>query len=1619
MRIKRILLSFIAVLLVLSTSLPVQAVDTILGVPISKFDNINSAKSRLSESMDDMSNYQSEHFKLKYQFDAYGFAYYVLDVVELLGVGSVSTLEEHMKFYNLSIKDPMTDKDEIEFSGTGDDIVVATSSQDFLTKMNKLAGSESDVTKDNDTLTSKLANLRKDAGFEVKPYNKNNLTWKESKLNEAELEVFIRENISDIRVLLTLTKDFIDNYYALIDQDLFAFLSNYFAETYDFFVQFSKEVDIEGLKDIDLFGNDAKSTFDPNRSEGHEDIGVWNIKDDKRNLEQMSEHMLKGIAASSTFRPFETNMNSTEAFSFLGQQMQLYHEAYGTKRKLIMTTTDGYNNLNTGLDLNATKNIKLMTLKDFIDKPNDTKILYLDNIDYDVSQIDDAQKAMKEGETTTDDAEKESIEGVTESTVKDDNRGFWANVNHGLNSTASYMNSNKYLDWLVLDSAPVGGMEGTIESVLFATGDVTKVSKVKKSLKKDIETVNMATLVYQNIMAEYKSNSKMKLKADMNKPLTVDIYGNILSASGIVIIPAVSNPFIWGNTKPAFLFNRAFIESYPEYIIENGVISATKNAKGKKAIILEPMNEEELEEQEKRTKENIDVTGSLDEAPELESEGGLKFTETLGEDIVPVLGGVQGYITDIGKATDKNEKSKLPDFKPTVDKFDNEYEPVKSLDLFTFPIAKDFKLDDYTKVRENFTLLQATERVATINNYTVKLTYSEEGTSEVVTFKDVPESDELKRFLYLSNLQEIINVKNGEIEDKVRLSPLAYKLVEEIYKNGVYSLNELNSLIPDGIESTYNKYINFLLEKANNRYDSVLGVDSSNNLLYNATLEENKAMKSFLPYMYKFILMIAIASIIISIALSVFSSEGKLKHVIRTLTVVYLITFLIQISPWVYEKAINDPLRWMMSKDTITWTVIQQEDNLQRVKQVTKDELVEKPLDEGSEIKLYKLNYTYPFKMLKTPDDAGMLNVDEYYEAFLNNDKAFANQNNRMWVDGRYVITDTNSLFESSRVLVDKPESDVLMKLTHEVYKQPELGYYIPYYMFIDNIVHNLNLSAELTKKIPNEIFYESGDIRTNGRMKDYLSSALFLDYDEFKKRIEDYKGSDRISEELSEAALGAIVDDYGEHEDHLGIAKILNMTEDINLAPFDEDQVERAYNTAWYPKFDYITTKDGKYDFKKLTYEDKMALQEASDKVNKKTQNFMLSLHPFVDKVSDETLIKTIALYASFEFNKAFSKWQSNDYMPTALELRDVSAERLLMAMSLKSEDLLNTEFDSYPLKVLEELGYFGLLISTYNDIVIVLINYVKPFMAILIWALSAVAIFTRKIIIPDPRNSSILGSLKSLALFTLMSVIYGISIWVVIKLTNVGAHPWISHGLTTLFSTAYLISLVFMAFFVVRDFKNVGSTYFFKGTEKMARFYGNAMKGMLGNTVLARSSKFKRALNSHGDNFERLGGNLENKAMRSMDTSDDIDFRKPLDFSTRSISKAADATVRTSKTLAMTGINAANDMKRRTRDTAATAATALTGIPLPKSGESNTPPPTETAGTQPVTPPKVSKDGKVNNKIDISLKPTPPKVNAVNAEELAERVTPRTKTLGSVGSDNSRYDGAVTKTNYFKRNK
>lgn len=331
---------------------------------------------------------------------------------------------------------------------------------------------------------------------------------------------------------------------------------------------------------------------------------------------KVTDQWVKGFAMSSLYVPMETNLYDAESIAFLNdpEWTSEFYYKYGFYRKALYVNTDSsaiVNEFVTG-DKSSTK---VATLKDLLNYDRDI-ILYVDDNFYnarDISSVIDkldytnirAEANKDLGSDETNPSYSNSITGAfgeltdlnAASILKTDSNSYYSDVLAKKVTKFSVRNEEplkeSLMDVYVLSPDEILGNENAgIESALDADEYSVKQSyAVVSAVYRDAELYNTTLRAIATDNAIFKSSSAIcstpgttakdwrsiynfymlaNLEAqmkndvsstlDLDAPIFCDLFGNIITESGLVIIPAASNATLCGdNWTP---YNVGFSEYY-------------------------------------------------------------------------------------------------------------------------------------------------------------------------------------------------------------------------------------------------------------------------------------------------------------------------------------------------------------------------------------------------------------------------------------------------------------------------------------------------------------------------------------------------------------------------------------------------------------------------------------------------------------------------------------------------------------------------------------------------------------------------------------------------------------------------------------------------------------------------------------------------------------------------------------------------------------------------------------------------------------------------------------------------------------------------------------------------
>lgn len=312
---------------------------------------------------------------------------------------------------------------------------------------------------------------------------------------------------------------------------------------------------------------------------------------------KLSENYIKGLAYTATLVPMKSNLYSAEWLNYLDTDFRTnFYDLYGFNRKALyrdMTAGAGEEYFNSGEVSKGA--LELCTLRDLIESKGDI-VLYLDDNFYNVSDIKSSQSVRPNYATSKPGTEEGTTEDIAwysniASGIEDTYNTNFDNIaktNESSNYSKIYYNMMNNLDGAHTyypEATPEN--PGNTDNAVLNSGKINyylnpgqdgsevyspmQAYAVVSSVYRDGDLFNLANsmethrpVFISSKTAAYAKGASLKQKCtlynyalvmnleesmpvgylgnlDMDCPLYMDILGNIITESGTVIIPAMSN----------------------------------------------------------------------------------------------------------------------------------------------------------------------------------------------------------------------------------------------------------------------------------------------------------------------------------------------------------------------------------------------------------------------------------------------------------------------------------------------------------------------------------------------------------------------------------------------------------------------------------------------------------------------------------------------------------------------------------------------------------------------------------------------------------------------------------------------------------------------------------------------------------------------------------------------------------------------------------------------------------------------------------------------------------------------------------------------------------------------
>lgn len=377
------------------------------------------------------------------------------------------------------------------------------------------------------------------------------------------------------------------------------------------------------LNDYDNVVLDMNVAYEANESEPMNTF--FNLSEGK-----FSDDYLIGIALSSTFRPMSTNMYDVQSVSFIEDSdwVTRFHYPWGFYRKALYIDTDSNAAVNQYVKNTAKGTSRIATLGDLL-QPEKDIVLYIDDRYYNVDKLAAAYNIAynKIQNTSVEESEVDGTEDVgiidkinnlvedaanmdVESIVKTGGNTAYskfaydhvAHINEDKNdSLVSQVNQLPILNidqikyqlmgysddptdeyaqqysvaqsYAVVSAiyrdptlySIVSNLTGKSPAVFVSSPKLFAMEGVSAEAFNSIYNYAMLKNLKDILPLDYKS------QLDLTEPLYMDIYGNILTDSGLVVIPAMSNATLCSSDYTPATVGFLFLYNYGNYQIPSTV----------------------------------------------------------------------------------------------------------------------------------------------------------------------------------------------------------------------------------------------------------------------------------------------------------------------------------------------------------------------------------------------------------------------------------------------------------------------------------------------------------------------------------------------------------------------------------------------------------------------------------------------------------------------------------------------------------------------------------------------------------------------------------------------------------------------------------------------------------------------------------------------------------------------------------------------------------------------------------------------------------------------------------------------------------------------------------------
>lgn len=423
---------------------------------------------------------------------------------------------------------------------------------------------------------------------------------------------------------------------------------------------------------------------------------------------------------------------------------------------------------------------------------------------------------------------------------------------------------------------------------------------------------------------------------------------------------------------------------------------------------------------------------------------------------------------------------------------------------------------------------------------------------------------------------------------------------------------------------------------------------------------------------------------------------------------------------------------------------------------------------------------------------------EEFDKNLISKQKGIVHKGDRLYMD-------VNDVLNSVRVIYN-PDTRML-EIKNYAEDGNVLSYVSPYYVVLNELVQSIN-----TYNAQNEVMSynvqtsAAGLISTNDVITAYLSSPEFLSDDY------DVTGFHKIYETVS-AKLPT--NDYSYY----------NGASDIHGEI--EGDMSKMRKSLWF------STRPEQENYDNVELLAKYAREYVADNITT------------LGKVPDESFLKIMALNIAMKHNDLYKVDAAR-----AIEISNLDSSDIMRFMIGEKGDVYKTFNFTFPRATFELGGGHSVVVAIILTLVMYITTFMKPMLIAMILVMLIVNSIVNSLFRKDESKAKVIeGFLVTCGLIITVNGLYALGIMGSVKFAQLRFGTMTNLLLSTFIQVVYMVLLGFIFFFTIRDYKEIGFSYY----RHVGAIFASAFNNMFGSGSVNSRDRRRLAMPSIGSMFSK----------------------------------------------------------------------------------------------------------------------------------------------------------------------